>query len=63
VGLFSSQNSIKTSCHNKFKEKHLNALMTIKTSKCSLADYNYELAINIWKEKKALRIYKNESRQ
>ena len=38
-------------------------LMTIKTSKCSVADFDYELAINMLKEKKAGRIYKNESHQ
>jgi len=45
------------------KEKHLNVLMTIKTSKCSVADFDYELAINMWKETKACSIYKNESHQ
>ena len=29
-------------------EKHFNRLMTIKTSKCSVADFDYELAINMW---------------
>jgi len=56
---FSCRNSIKTSRHNKLKEKHLNVLMAIKTSKCSVADFDYELTINMWKEKKACRIYKN----
>jgi len=37
--------------------------MTIKTSKGSVADFDYELAINMWKEKKAHRIYKNVSYQ
>jgi len=36
---FSCQNSIKTSRHNKLKEKYLNVFMTIKTSKCSVADF------------------------
>ena len=58
---FSCQNSIMTSRCNKSKEKHLNVLMTIKTSTCSVADFDYELAINMWKEKKACRIYKNVS--
>jgi len=58
---FSCQNSTKTSHRNKLKEKHLNMLMTIKTSKSSVADFDYELTINMWKEKKAHRIYKNES--
>ena len=35
-------------------------LITIKTSKCSVADFDYETAINMWK-KKAHRICKNES--
>ena len=39
--------------------------MTIKTSKYSVADFefDYELAINMWKEKKTCRIYKNVSYQ
>jgi len=37
--------------------------MKIKTSKYSEADFDYELAVNIWKEKKACKIYKNESHQ
>jgi len=57
---FSCQNSIKTSRCNKLKDKHLNVVMTIKTSKCSVVDFDYELAIN---EKKAYRIYKNMSYQ
>ena len=60
---FSYQNSIKTSHCNNVKEKHLNLSMTINTSKCSVADFDYELAVNMWKEKKAHRIYKNESHQ
>jgi len=48
---------------NGHKKKILNVLMKIKTSKCSVADFDYELAVNIWKEKKARRIYKNESHQ
>ena len=60
---FSCQNSIKTSCHNKLKEKHLNMLMTIETSKCSVADFDYDLAINMWKEKEACRIYIKEFHQ
>ena len=35
--------------------------MKIETSKCSVSDFDYELAVNIWNEKKACRIYKNES--
>jgi len=60
---FNSQNSIKTSCCNKLEEKHLIVLMTNKTSKCFVANFDYELpvAINMWKEKKAHRIYKNVS--
>jgi len=60
---FSGQNSIKTSHHNKLKEKHLNVLMTIKTSRFSVAVFDYELAINMWKQMKTHRIYKNESCQ
>jgi len=60
---FSCQNSIKTSRRNKLKQKHPNMLMTIKTSKCSVADFYFELAINMWQEKKAHRIYKNVSYQ
>ena len=63
VRAFSCQNSIKTSRRNKLKEKCLNMLMTIKISKCSVAEIDYELDINMWKEKKACRIYKNESYQ
>ena len=36
--------------------------MKIKTLKCSVADFDYELAVNMW-EKKTHRIYKNESHQ
>ena len=36
--------------------------MKIKTSKCSVADFDYELAVNML-EKKARKIYKNKSRQ
>jgi len=32
-------------------------LMTIKTSKYSVADFDYELVINMWKEKKYVYIY------
>ena len=60
---FSCQNSTKTNRRNKVKEKHLNVLMKLKTSKCSVADFDYDLAINIWKEKKAHRVYKNVSYQ
>jgi len=38
----------------------LNVLMKIKTSKCSVADFDYELAVNMWKEKKAYRTYIND---
>ena len=55
------QISIKACHRNKLKEKYLDVLMSIKTSICSVADFGYELAINMWKEKKACRIYKNES--
>jgi hypothetical protein len=41
----------------------LSVLLKIETSKCSVADFDYELDVNVWKEKKARRIYKNESRQ
>ena len=58
---FSCQNSIKTSCCNKLKGKHLNVLMPIKTSTCSVADFDYELVLNMWKEKKARIIDKNIS--
>ena len=37
--------------------------MKIKTSKYSVVDFDYELAVNMWKEKKACRIYKDESHQ
>ena len=37
--------------------------MKIETSKCSVSDFDYELAVNMWKEKKARRIYINESHQ
>ena len=37
--------------------------MTIKTSKCYAADFDYELAINRWKEKKVRRIYKKQFHQ
>jgi len=43
------------------RKEFLNVLMKIKTSNCSVADFDYELAVNMWKEKKACRIYKNES--
>jgi len=36
---FSWQNSTKTSCRNKLKEKHLNVFLTIKTSTFSVADW------------------------
>jgi len=39
----------------------MDALMKIKTSKCSVADFDYKLAVNMWKEKKVCWIYKNES--
>jgi len=56
----SCQNSIKTSHRNKLKENHLNVLVTNKTSKCSVADFGYELAINMM-EKKPCRIYQTVS--
>jgi len=40
------------------RKKFLNVLVKIKTSKCSAADFDYELAINMWKQKKACRLYK-----
>jgi len=35
--------------------------MKIKASKCSLADFDYKLAVNMWKEKKVCGIYKSIS--
>jgi len=45
------------------RKQILNVLMKIKTSKYSVVDFDYELAVNMWKEKKACRIYKDESHQ
>jgi len=42
------------------RKKFPSVLIQIKTSKCSVADFDYELAV-MWKEKKACKIYKNES--
>jgi len=41
---FNCQNAIKTSHRNKLKEKQFNVLMTIKTSKCSVADFDYGIS-------------------
>jgi len=46
---------------NGTRKIFLSVLMKIKISKCSVVDFDYELAVNMWKEKKAHRIYKNES--
>ena len=56
MGLVAKIPSRQLSHRNKLKEKYLNVLITIKTSKCYVADF--ELVINMWKEKKACRIYK-----
>ena len=46
---------------NRHKNKFFNVLMKIKTSNCSVADFDYELAVSMWKEKKTHRIYNNVS--
>jgi len=40
---------------NGTRKKFFNVLMKTNTSKWSVVDFDYELAVNMWKEKKAIK--------
>ena len=55
---FSCQNGIKTSRRNRWQEKHLNDLMTIKIEGPRVEDMVFQRAIISWKHKKERKIFK-----
>ena len=54
---FSTQNDIKTADRNRLSADRLNKLMRITMNKTSLEDFDFEKAVNVWREAKQRRAF------
>ena len=54
---FSTQNDIKTADNNWLSADRLNKLMRIAMNKTSLEDFDFEKAVNVWREVKQRRAF------
>lgn len=57
---FSTQNDIKTSDRNRLSADRLNTLMRIAMNKASVADFDYERAVGVWRGAKDRRAFRSK---